>query len=197
MKINWQDTESVKRLVEGCIKGDRLSQQVLYKTFYGKMLVVCMRYSHNKEEALDILQDGFIKVFEKLKNFEHKGSLEGWIRRIMVNTAIDSIRKKKDVFAKTDEELELDQFIDETSDDEELEKIKALKVEIIIDLIQQLSPAYRTVFNMYVIENMTHAEIAEKLNINIGTSKSNLAKAKMKLKELVTEYIKTYYHETL
>ncbi|MCX7863338.1 MAG: RNA polymerase sigma factor [Bacteroidales bacterium] len=196
MKINWQDTESVKRLVEGCIKGDKMSQQLLYKTFYGKMLVVCMRYTQNKEEALDILQDGFVKVFQKLRNFEHKGSLEGWIRRIMVNTAIDSIRRKKDVFAKTNEELELDQFVDDTFDDEELEKMTLLKAEILIELIQQLTPAYRTVFNMYVIENMTHAEIAQRLNINIGTSKSNLAKAKMKLKELFTQYIKTYYHET-
>jgi RNA polymerase sigma-70 factor (ECF subfamily) len=197
MKINWQDNESVKKIIESCIKGDLMSQQTLYKAFYGKMLVICMRYAKDKDEALDILQDGFVKVFEKLKNFEFKGSLEGWIRRIMVNTAIDNIRKRKDVFTKTDPELELelDSIADEEMNDDELEKIKSLKAEIIIKLIQQLSPAYRTVFNMFVIENMTHAEIAERLNINIGTSKSNLAKAKIKLRQLVNEYIKTYHHE--
>lgn len=196
MKIDWQDTESVKRIVEACTKGDKVSQQTLYKAFYGKMLVVCMRYTKNKEEALDILQDGFVKVFQKLKNFGHKGSLEGWIRRIMVNTAIDYFRKRKDIFSKTDEELELDSFVDESIDEQELEKLTVMKAEIVISLIQELSPAYRTVFNMYVIENMTHAEIAERLNINIGTSKSNLAKAKIKLRELVNNYINTYHHET-
>jgi|YNPMSStandDraft_1061717.scaffolds.fasta_scaffold00147_2 RNA polymerase sigma-70 factor (ECF subfamily) len=196
MKIDWQDTESVRKIVESCIKGDRLSQQILYKAFYGKMLVLCMRYSKNKEEALDILQDGFVKVFEKLKNFEFKGSLEGWIRKIMVNTAIDSIRKRKDIFTKTEEELEQDYFIDNTFEEQELEKLIMLKADIIIKLIQNLSPAYRTVFNMYVIENMTHAEIAERLNISIGTSKSNLAKAKIRLRELVNNYINTYHHET-
>jgi len=150
----------------------------------------------NKEEALDILQDGFVKVFEKLKNFEFKGSLEGWIRKIMVNTAIDSIRKRKDIFTKTEEELEQDYFIDNTFEEQELEKLIMLKADIIIKLIQNLSPAYRTVFNMYVIENMTHAEIAERLNISIGTSKSNLAKAKIRLRELVNNYINTYHHET-
>ncbi len=195
MNINWQDTNSVKRVVEACLKGDKMSQQLLYKTFYGKMLVVCMRYTKNRDEAMDVLQDGFIKVFKKLKNFQYKGSLEGWIRRIMVNTALDNLRKKKDIFSKTDEELELDSFVDETIDEQELEKLIQLKAEIIIELIQKLSPAYRTVFNMYVIDNMTHAEIAEALNISVGTSKSNLAKAKLNLKKLINQYIKTYHHE--
>ncbi len=196
MKIDWQDKDSIRKVVESCIKGDRLSQQIFYKAFYGEMLVVCMRYSKNKEEALDILQDGFVKVFQKLKYFQYKGSLEGWIRRIMVNTAIDNIRKRKDIFTKTDEELELDSFTDDSIDEKELEKLKIMKAEVIIKLIQNLSPAYRTVFNLFVIENMTHAEIAEHLNINIGTSKSNLAKAKIKLREMVNNYIKTCQHET-
>ncbi len=195
MKINWQDTESVKRIVEACLKGDKTSQKLLYKTYYGKMLVVCMRYTKNKDEAMDVLQDGFVKVFQKLKNFQYKGSLEGWIRRIMVNTALDNLRKHKDIFAKSDEELELDSYIDDTFDEQELEKITQLKAEIIIELIQQLSPAYQAVFNLYIIENMTHAEIAETLKISVGTSKSNLAKAKIKLRKLVEQYIKTYHHE--
>lgn len=155
-----------------------------------------MRYARNKEEAYDILQEGFIKVFKKIKNFEKKGSLEGWIRRIMANTAIDHIRKKKDFYLSSDELYEMDNLADESNIDLEMEDFANMKAEIIIAFIQKLSPAYRTVFNMYVIENMTHQEIAEYLNISVGTSKSNLAKAKMKLKEMVSYYIKTHEHET-
>jgi RNA polymerase sigma-70 factor (ECF subfamily) len=196
MKVNWQDTEHVRKVVEACIKGDRMNQQVLYKAFFGKMLVVCMRYTRNKEEAQDILQEGFVKVFQKLMNYGHKGSLEGWIRRIMVNTAIDFIRKRKDFFISSETENEVDLIKDNSFEDEEIEQVTLLKTEIVINFIQKLSPAYKAVFNMYIMENMTHAEIAEQLNINIGTSKSNLAKAKIKLKEMVLSYIKTHEHET-
>jgi len=150
----------------------------------------------NKEEAYDILQEGFVKVFEKLKHFEKKGSLEGWIRRIMSNTAIDHIRKKKDFYLSSNDSYELDSMVDDSEIDVELEQLLNMRVEIIIALIQNLSPAYRTVFNMYVLENMTHKEIAEYLKISEGTSKSNLAKAKQKLKEMVETYIKSHEHET-
>ncbi len=196
MKVNWQDTEQVRKVVDACIKGDHLNQEVLYKAFFGKMLVVCMRYTYNKEEAEDILQEGFVKVFQKLKDFGHKGSLEGWIRRIMVNTAIDFIRKRKDLSFPSSTENEMDLMADSTFEDDELEQILEMKTEMIIHFIQHLSPAYKAVFNLFVFENMTHAEIAEQLNINIGTSKSNYAKAKSKLKEMVLSYIKTYKNET-
>lgn len=196
MRVNWQDTDAVSKIVDACVRGDRVSQEVLYKSFYGKMITVCMRYARNKEEAYDILQEGFIKVFKKIKNYEKKGSLEGWIRRIMANTAIDHIRKKKDFYLSSDELYEMDNLADESDLYAEMEEFVKLKAEVIINLIQKLSPAYRTVFNMYIIENMTHQEIAEYLKISIGTSKSNLAKAKIKLKEMVTTYIKTHEHET-
>lgn len=198
MMVNWQDTDAVSKIVDACVRGDRVSQEVLYKSFYGKMVTVCMRYARNKEEAYDILQEGFIKVFKKIKNYEKKGSLEGWIRKIMANTAIDHIRKKKDFYLSTDELYEMDNFADESESDLdlEMEEFAKMKAEIIIAFIQKLPPAYRTVFNMYVIENMTHQEIAEYLKISIGTSKSNLAKAKIKLKEMVSNYIKTHEHET-
>lgn len=196
MKVNWQDTDAVSKIVDACVRGDRMSQEVLYKSFYGKMLTVCMRYAKNKEEAYDVLQEGFVKVFEKLKKFEKKGSLEGWIRRIMANTAIDHIRKRKDFYLSSDEMYELDNIVDENGIEAEMDELIQLKADIIIDFIQKLSPAYRTVFNMYVVENMTHQEIADYLNINIGTSKSNLAKAKIKLKEMVLTYIKAHQHET-
>lgn len=198
MRVNWQDTDAVSKIVDACVRGDRVSQEVLYKSFYGKMLTVCMRYARNKEEAYDILQEGFVKVFKKIKKYKKKGSLEGWIRRIMVNTAIDHIRKMKDFYLSNDEQYkyEMDNLVDESNLDPEMEYLLKMKVEIIIALIQKLSPAYRAVFNMYVIENMTHQEIAEYLKISVGTSKSNLAKAKIKLKEMVSTYIKTHEHET-
>lgn len=196
MKVNWQDKNTVSKIVEACVRGDLVNQEVLYKAFYGKMMTVCMRYSRNKEEALDILQDSFVKVFQKLKNFENKGSLEGWIRRIVINTAIDYIRKRKDFLLSDDNLYEIDNIIDKSDEDKELEEVLKWRTDKIISLIQKLPPAYRMVFNMYFIENISHQEIAEILKISVGTSKSNLAKAKMKLKELVLSYIKTHEHET-
>lgn len=186
--MNLSDKENVDKLIKACIKGDQKSQKLLYEAFYGKMLSVCMRYANDINQAKDILHDGFIKVFINLKKFKNKGSLEGWIRRIIVNNAIDNVRRKKLFFVD-----ETDYNISETIDDENLlNEIQTTKIkaEIIIKLIQKLSPAYQTVFNMYVIDEYTHKEIAEKLNINIGTSKSNYFKAKKKLINYYLEYIK-------
>jgi len=186
--INLTNKDDVKDLVESCIKGNRKSQELLYKTFYGKMLVVCMRYSRNREEAQDVLHDGLIKVFSKLKSFENKGSFEGWVRRIIVNVAIDRVRSRKDFYINEEQEFLLDNIVDESDDVAELEKIKKMNAETIIELMQKLSPSYRAVLNLFAVENMRHKEIAETLNISIGTSKSNLAKAKVKLKELLEQY---------
>ena len=178
------DVGNIEQLVEACIRKDRLSQQKLYKTFYGKMLTVCMRYADNREEAKDILHDGFIKVFANLKNFEFKGSLEGWVKRIITNTAIDNVRKKKNFILELDENRNYEGIADDYNENQEYEQFNHLKVEIILQLIQKLSPMYRTVFNLYVFEELSHKEIAEQLNINIGTSKSNYAKAKRNLIKL-------------
>jgi len=186
--INLTNKDDVKDLVESCIKGNRKSQELLYKTFYGKMLVVCMRYSRNREEAQDVLHDGLIKVFSKLKSFENKGSFEGWVRQIIVNVAIDRVRSRKDFYINEEQEFLLDNIVDESDDVAELEKIKKMNAETIIELMQKLSPSYRAVLNLFAVENMQHKEIAETLNISIGTSKSNLAKAKVKLKELLEQY---------
>lgn len=182
--IDFNDKQEVEKLIKGCIKGDRKKQKLLYQSLYGKMLGVCIRYSRDIEEAKDILHDGFIKVFTKLEKFEYKGSFEGWIRRIMVNNAIDYVRNRRDFLIEDDLSLKTNKIREEEDDEKEYQELVQLKASKIIELIQQLSPAYRTVFNMYVVENYSHKEIAEELNISIGTSKSNLAKAKMKLKEL-------------
>ena len=193
--VDLTNREVVKKLVEACVRGERRIQELFYKTFYGKMLTVCMRYCRNREEAQDVLHDGMIKVFIKLEGFENKGSLEGWVRRIIVNNAIDFVRSKKDFYLGQEQDYLIDDMVDDSVNERELEHAREIKVEKLIGLIQKLSPAYQMVFNLYAIENMTHKEIAEKLNINIGTSKSNLAKAKLRLKELVEEHWKEFVYE--
>ncbi len=188
--MDLSNRRSVGKLIKACVNGERKSQQILYQSFYGKMLGICTRYANDINEAKDILQDGFIKVFIKLNTFENKGSLEGWVRRIVINNAIDHVRKKKDFLVNFDDEETIFENVKNGYYDEfEPEKYSDLKAEKIIKLVQKLSPAYRIVFNMFVIENYSHKEIAEKLNISVGSSKSNLAKAKLKLKELIKKYI--------
>lgn len=185
--IDLNNKKLTEKLVHGCIRGDRSCQKKFYQTFYSKMLTVCARYARDKDEAQDLLHDGYIKVFTKLNQFEFKGSLEGWVRRIIVNNAIDYIRNKGDYVVFSIDEKNYDSLGDDNSADIELQNITKLKAEAIIELIQMLSPAYKTVFNLYVMENYSHKEIADELNISVGSSKSNLAKAKMKLRELYLE----------
>lgn len=182
--MDREDQDKVEQLVNECVNGDRKAQKELYKLFYGKMMSVCYRYATNKDEAKDILQDGFVKVFQHLKSYNFKGSLEGWIRRIVVNTAIDCYRKNKGVHFVDDE----DNYILDNNNAESEEVIYSkFGVEVIMDCIQELSPVYRTVFNLYVMEGYSHKEIADELNINEGTSKSNLAKAKRNLRQLLEQ----------
>jgi len=184
--MDFSNTDYVKLIVDGCAKGNRECQQTLYKATYGKMMALCMRYAKDKDEAKDYLHDGFIKVFEKIKDFKHTGSIEGWIRRILVNNIIDCIRKKSKV-GFNDAETSLVNLTDDSEEDKEKINMINITASKIIELIQELSPAYKTVFNLYVIEEYSHKEIAEMLNISIGTSKSNLAKAKGKLKSMYIE----------
>lgn len=185
--MNFANRIEVEKLIDLCIKGDRKSQQTLYQAFYGKMLAACMRYSSNREEAQDHLHDGFIKVFAKLESFKNQGSLEGWIRRIIVNNTIDGIRKKKEALLVLQDEYQSANYSTSVEDEEEANLIEyqEVKAEEIMKMVQKLTPGYRLVFNMYVIEEFSHKEIAEKLNISIGSSKSNLAKAKIKLREML------------
>lgn len=185
--MDFSNSEDVRTIVEGCIKGDEGCRQVLYKATYGKMLGVCMRYASNSDEARDLLHDGYIKVFEKIKNFRFTGSVEGWIRKIIVNNVIDTIRRRKKMQFNEDSDTYLNSLSDTSADDLSLIDERTVSADKLVELIQELSPAYKAVFNMYVIEEMSHKEIAEKLHISIGTSKSNLAKAKTKLRTLYIE----------
>ena len=150
---------------------------------------MCLRYAADIDEAKDFTHDGFIKVFEKIKNFKHTGSFEGWIRRIIINNTIDYHRKKSKMNLDYEKAYVFDNVTDDNEEDLGKIEFRSLTAEKIIDLIQDLTPGYRIVFNLYVIEEYTHKEIAEILSISIGTSKSNLAKAKEKIKKM---YIQKY-----
>ena len=146
-----------------------------------------MRYTRDKDTAEEVLQEGFIKVFDKLDVFDYKGSFEGWMRRIMANTAIDSIRKSKKnpLLTDNDEDFKL-KGEDPIILKEEVEFV-GMKAEIAMEAINELSPAYKAVFNLYVLEEYTHKEIAEILDISEGTSKSNLSKAKGNLQQILKD----------
>lgn len=181
MERNWD----LDKIIELCKKSERRAQEQLFRHFYGKMLAVCLRYIQDRDSAQEVLQEGFIKVFENIKGYDSKGSFEGWVRRIMANTAIDAIRKIRKDTQLSDDVNDFKYIPDE--DEAEDWDITTLKAEIAMEAIQQLSPAYRTVFNLYVLEEYTHKEIAETLGISEGTSKSNLAKAKMNLQHYLKQ----------
>ncbi|MBK6830574.1 MAG: RNA polymerase sigma factor [Flavobacteriales bacterium] len=193
LTLTWVNTDAPQpaynELIDGCLRGERRPQQRVYELFYGKMMAVCMRYTKNTDQAKDILQDGFIKVFRSMEKFNRVGSFEGWIRRIIVNTAIDHFRRSKNAYLLLGEERSIEDFGDSDEEDriaeENEEEVWDLKPADVINAMQKLTPAYRTVFNLYVFEELTHKEIADMLGINIGTSKSNLAKAKHNLKKLL------------
>jgi RNA polymerase sigma-70 factor (ECF subfamily) len=172
-------------LIEGCRQEDRKMQQELYQRFAPKMYGVCLRYAGNVEEAEDILQEGFIKVFRKMSSFRGEGSFEGWIRRIFVNTAIEHFRRKTYLQPITEKE-------ENTVEADYLTVLDNLAEKDIINLVQQLSPGYRTVFNMYVVEGYTHKQIADMLGISEGTSKSQLSRAKTILQDLVSKHIEKH-----
>jgi len=169
-------------LVEGCVKGDRRCQQRIYEKLYGKMMGLCLRYASDNDEAKDVLQDGFIKVFANIKNYSGNGSFEGWVRRIVVNTAIDSFRKNRSSSLVVDSDY-IDRIKDESAEEVDEEVMANIEVKRVLEEVKNLSPAYKMVFNLYVIEGYSHKEIAEQLGISIGTSKSNLSKAKINLKK--------------
>ncbi|MDX1906879.1 MAG: sigma-70 family RNA polymerase sigma factor [Bacteroidia bacterium] len=172
--FDYQEDE----IVEGCIKGGRIYQKLLYERYYGNMMVVCMRYTNDREEARDVLHEGFIKVFKSLDKFTRGTNLGAWIRRIMVNTAIDHYRKT----AKRPTMVEINHAVHEL-DAQDI--VADMSAQEILGMVQRLSPAYRVVFNLYVIEGYSHKEIGDTLGITEGTSKSNLAKARLKLQQMI------------
>ncbi len=175
--------EREDNLIRRCIEWDRQAQNALYKKYCTKMFTVCFQYSKSREEAEDTFHEGFMKVFENLKHFANAGSLEGWIRRIMVNTAIEKYRKNSRLFlvVNIDDNKE---FLNHYSTDDILSQIEA---DDLMRLIQNLPPAYKMVFNLYVFEGLKHKEISAQLGISEGTSKSNLYEAKAILQKQINQ----------
>ena len=165
-----QNTDQL--LIKGCIAGDRAFQTKLYDLFAPKMMGVCLRYSKNREEAEEVLQEGFLKVFTYIKNFRGDGSFEGWIRKIMVNCTLSRYRNKSTLHLVTG----LDTF--SNNDASTTDIASNLDAKELLTLVQSLPPGYRTVFNLFVFEGFKHREIADALGISEGTSKSNLSDAR-------------------
>lgn len=177
--------KQTQQLIEACIKGERHSQSRLYNAYMQKMFVVCLRYSRNREEAEEILQEGFLKVFECIHQYRHLGSFEGWMRKIMVNCALQRLRNKGYLWSVID----LDTNAVEYGADEDI--IAKIGTKELLHMVQQLPPAYRTIFNLYVFEGMKHREIAELLGISEGTSKSNLSDARAILQKAVNKSLQS------
>jgi len=174
-----------RELINKCLKCNGKAQHELFKRFSGKFLGVLVRYTKDKAEAKDVLQEGFIKLFGNLHKYNNAGSFDGWARRIMVNCALDHIKHKKDFI------LSFSEVSDQTNvpeDEISYERLKGIPTEAVLRLIQQLPPAYKAVFCMKAVDGFSHQEIAEKLGVCEGTSKSNYFKARNKLKILLKDY---------
>jgi RNA polymerase sigma factor (sigma-70 family) len=168
----------LRELIGGCIAQNRKQQKMLYKTFYGFAMGICLRYAGNRYEATEIMNEGFFKVFTHLNKFDHEKPFQAWLGRIMMNASIDYYRSNLK-WANTED-------LNNVADVGHYElPDRRLHYDDLIGMIQQLPNAYRTVFNLFAIEGFTHEEIAEQLSITIGTSKSNLFKAREKLKALI------------
>lgn len=160
-------------------RGERWAQQALYETYYSPLMAVCLRYASNEDEAMDLLHESFLKIFAKIGRYKAGTALLAWMRRIAVNTAIDYYRKS--VRRRTED---LDQAFHLSSSEPDV--ISQYSAKEILSAVQQLTPTYRAIFNLYVIEGYSHREIAEQLEITESTSRSNLVKARAKLQKIIT-----------
>lgn len=173
-------------LIEGCIRGERVKQRALYERFSKRMLVVCMRYSKSRQEAEDILQESFIKIFDHIKTFRRECPLEGWVRRIVVNTALNHNRSKLYLYPALDLE-DVEHTVDENL------TLADFHYEELLAMVQQLAPRYQIVFNLFAIEGYAHKEIAGMLDISEGTSKSQYSRARMILQQMIAEKQRVNY----
>lgn len=188
--LEQYDKNDLELLIKKAISGDRIAQNGLYELLAPRMFPVCLRYATDHDEAQEILQESFIKMFNHLHQYRNEGAFEGWVRRIVVNTALQKIREKARMYpvvSTKDEDIEQQLSADDT--------YANIGYKVLLELIQNLSPTYRMVFNLYVFEGMKHREIAELLNISEGTSKSNLYDARMilqrEIKKLDASHSKT------
>ncbi|MCB0570953.1 MAG: RNA polymerase sigma factor [Phaeodactylibacter sp.] len=170
------------QIIQGCCKRDRSCQNALYQLFYAYGMSICIRYADSEAEAVSVLNDGFLKVFRNIKRYDAEQPFKPWFRKIVVNTAINHARRQK----KFKMEIGMDEAKNIPTNEDILSRIS---YQELMAMVQSLSSAYRTVFNMYVIDGFKHQEIAEILGISVSTSKSNLVRARAKLQELLTAKI--------
>lgn len=166
------------KLLAGCRKGNRKSQEKLYEHYFGYGMSISLRYAKTRGEAVEVLNDSFIKIFKKLDKYSKGLSFKGWLRRIIINTAIDHFRKNEKHYHSVDISYAKTQEVSQTV-------IQKIAADEILEAVRELPPSYRLVFNLHVIEGFKHEEIAHKLDISVGTSKSNLAVARSKLKRVL------------
>jgi RNA polymerase sigma factor (sigma-70 family) len=166
---------SLPILIQGCIDKNTKSQAQLYQLYASKLFAVCLKYSRNYVEAEDNFQDGFLLIYDKINQYKFKGSFEGWAKRVMINHVLQQYRKTTFL-----------ELVNDVADDAEFEiDDENISLDYLLKIIQELPDRYRLVFNLYVMDDYSHKEIAEALNITVGTSKSNLARAKMILKNKI------------
>ena len=168
----------LKQLIDDCKNNNRKAQEQLYRLYSPKLFAVCLKYSRNYAEAQDNLQDGFILIFKKIEQFSFKGSFEGWLKRVMINNVLQQYRNQT-FLSLVNEDVAEDYEVEIEEDN--------ISMDYLLKIIQELPDRYRLVFNLYVIDGFSHADIAEMLTINVGTSKSNLARARMILKEKIEQ----------
>ena len=177
---NAPNIPALSDLLAGCLRNQRQSQELLYRQFYGYAMSICLRYVSTREGAMEVLNDGFLKVFTRLDQYDPAQPFKGWLRRILINTAVDHYRQEVRHYHHED----IGQ-VEQTVVSESADAYSQLAHEDLLSLIQRLSPAYRLVFNLYVMDGFTHEEIAGQLGISVGTSKSNLARARENLRLLL------------
>ena len=174
-------------ILKGCREGRRSAQKQLYERFVSPMLAICLRYSRSRDEAEDLLQEGFLKIFQNINTFRNHGSLEGWLKRIMINHALNQYKKNRKVpFTEDVEDIPEAEIL---FDNEEMEDSVKVPPEKLLEMVQALPEGYRMVFNLFVFEEYTHKEIAETLNISENTSKTQLLKARRQLQKKVFEFM--------
>lgn len=179
----------IRAWVKSAQAGETEGQRQIYEFYAGKMLLAIRRYIPGEQEALDVLQDAFIKVFRNIGGYTFKGSFEGWVRRIMVNMAIDALRASRQLQFVGEAEEMLD-VLSERVEEENEPEWAGLGQQDILEAMEQLTPVYRTVFNLYAIEGYGHRDISHELGISEGTSKSNYAKARRNLRELLRKKLR-------
>ncbi|MDB2586552.1 sigma-70 family RNA polymerase sigma factor [Flavobacteriaceae bacterium] len=175
---------STEELIKRCQDNDRQAQELLYRQYSSVLYGMCLKYAPNQMEAEDNLQDAFITIFQRIGQYQGKGSFEGWMKRIAINTVLQKYRQKRLY------DLPAEDLIEEKLDDEVDDESSALPLPFLLSIIQELPERYRLVFNLYVLDGHTHKEIAELLGISDGTSKSNLARARQLLQQKINAFNK-------